>query len=99
MLAANGAIHPAREAQFLEAHFERIVGQQPSDQRQADAHDELDRLGRLDRAQYAGQYAKYTGLGTVRDHALGHFRKQTAIAGAAARHVGHGLALEAVDRR
>ena len=49
MLAAHRAIGAACETQFLEAHLQRVVGQQSADQRRADAGDELDGLGRLER--------------------------------------------------
>ena len=42
---------------------ERIIEQQPPDERFADPGDELDHLGRLQGADDAGQHAEHTGLG------------------------------------
>jgi hypothetical protein len=98
-IAAHGAIAPARYPKLREAQRERIVGQQTSGERLTGARDQLDGLGRLERTEHTGQHSEHPGLGTVGHHAIHGLRENAAIAGAAARHVGHEVTFETMDGR
>ena len=86
-VAAHRAVGPARDAELVETHLERVVGQQPSGERLAHAGDQLDRFGRLQRAQHAGQYAEDPGLRAIGHPALGCLREHAPVARAPAGHV------------
>src|ERR1700694_4163610 len=96
--AADRAVGAARDAKFLEAHLERVVGQQPSGERIAHAGNQLDRFGRLQSAQHTGQHAQNARLCAVGYHALGCLREHAPVARPPAGHVSHDLAFEAVNR-
>src|SRR4051794_20737627 len=63
----------ALEIERAERHVGRVDRQDPTDQRLAEAEDDLDRLQRLDAADDAGQHAEYAGLG-ARGSQLGRRR-------------------------
>ena len=77
-------------------HGERIEGQEPADERLAQAQYQLDRLGGLQCAEHARQHPQYPGLGAARGHAGVGPWKQAPVAGPLIRHVAHGLAFEAM---
>ena len=66
MRAAHRAIRIFLQLELAEFHPQRVVNQEPADERLADAHDQLDRFGRLNRADDAGQHAKHAALGAAR---------------------------------
>ena len=82
----------------MPAHGQRIKGQQSTHQRRADTDYELERLSRLQRAEYAGQDTEHTGCGAIGRNSVGRARKQTAITGSLRRHIGHGLTFKAMNR-
>ena len=84
MRAAHRAIRIFLQLELAEFHPERVVNQEPSHERLADAHDELDRFGRLNRADDAGQHAQDPSLGAAR-HQSG--RRRLGIEAAIARAV------------
>ena len=79
--AAHRAVRILPELQLAEPHPQRVVDQEPADQRLADAGDQLDRLGRLDDADDARQHAEHAAFGAAR-HEPGRrrLRIQAAIA-------------------
>src|SRR5271170_949644 len=83
MRAAERAIGIFAELELAEAHGERVEEQQTTDERFADADDELQRFGCLNRAYYSGQYAEDAAFGARGDEARRRrLRIQAAVAGA-----------------
>src|SRR4029453_10437292 len=102
MLAADGALGVASQLDLTEAHAERIVGQEPSDERVTDAEEDLHRLGRLHHTDYAWEHAQDPGLASGGDEARRRRRGiEAAVAGplVGSEDGGHALELEdgAVD--
>src|SRR5215210_1141058 len=99
VLTADGAFRVLAEFHLAQAHAQRVVEHETSDERLADPEYELDGLGSLDGADGARQYSKYPALGAARDEAG---RRRLGIEAAVARAflgVEHTrLALEAEDR-
>ena len=84
---------------LVEAHGQGVVEEQPADERLADAEQDLQRLGRLDGADDAGQDPEDTALGAARHGSgWGRLGVEAAIARAALRPEDARLALEAEDR-
>src|SRR6266704_1606362 len=78
---------------------QRLVDEQPPDQRVADAGDELDRLVGLDRADRGAEHAEHAALGAGGNHARrGRLGVQAAVAGTVLGPEDAGLPVEAVDR-
>ena len=98
MRAADRAVGVLAQLQLAEAHPQRVVDQEPADQRLAGAEDQLDRLGRLDRADDAGQHAEHAAFGAAR-HQSGRRRLgiQAAVARAVLGREHRCLALEPED--
>ena len=63
LLAADRAGGILRERELAELHVQRVVEQQPSDQRRAEARQQLDRLGGLDHRDEARQHTEHASLG------------------------------------
>ena len=97
MVAAHGAVGATLEPKLAEGQVECIVGQQPADKRRANANDQLDGLGRLQRAEHTGQHAEHA-CGRAVGYLSRRLWKQAAITRAFSRHVGHRLAFKAMDR-
>jgi len=55
----------------MEAHFQRFVHQQATDERLARTEHELDGLGRLHGAEHAGQHAEHAGVCAIGHESLG----------------------------
>ena len=80
-VAADRALGITRQLQLPEAHAERVIDDEPADQRLADAEKQLDRFGRLDRADDPGQDAEDACFGAARHEARRRrFRVQAPIA-------------------
>src|SRR5215204_2845053 len=69
VLAADGAVRVLAELHLAEAHVQRVVQEEPSDERLADPEYELGRLCGLDGADGARQDAENSALGAGRDEA------------------------------
>ena len=67
MIAADRARRIAPQLQLAELHAPGVVEQQPPDERRAGAENQLDRFGRLDGADDAGQHAQHAAFGAARD--------------------------------
>ena len=81
--AAERAIGIFAQLQFAEAHGERIEKQQAADEMFAHADDELQRLGRLNRADDSRQHAQHAAFGAGRNEARRRrLGIQAAVAGA-----------------
>src|ERR1700677_137073 len=63
MSAAERAIGIFAQLEFTEAHGERVEQEQAANERLADADDELQRLGGLNRAHYSGKHAEHAAFG------------------------------------
>ena len=98
----GGAKHALRvlsQLQLPELEAERVVQQEPTDQRLAAPEDEFHRLGRLEDADESREHAEHPGLGARRHQVRGRrLGIEAAITGAALRVEDAHLALEAVDR-
>src|SRR4051812_14590987 len=95
MRAAHRAVWILPELQLAESHPQRVVNQEASDQRLADAGDELDRFGRLNHTNHTWQHAEHAAFGAARDQTgRGRLRVQAPIAGALFRPEHGGLAFE-----
>src|SRR5580704_10139900 len=83
MRAAERAIGIFAQLEFAEAHGERVEEQQTADERFADADDEFQSFGCLNRADDSGQHAEHAAFG-ARGHEARRrrLRIQAAIAGA-----------------
>src|SRR5881275_199899 len=79
-LAADRTGRVSAELHLVELAGERVVEEQATDQGVADPEHELERLGRLDRADHSREDAEHPALGAARRQ-LGwrRLRKQTAI--------------------
>ena len=71
MVAADRALGIAPQLQLAETHLQGVVQKQPSDERLSGAEDQLDRFGRLDDADHAGQHAQHSPFGAARDQSGG----------------------------
>src|SRR5206468_3067475 len=82
VVPAQGAPGIAADFELLKRHLERIVQQEPADERRPLTQDQFDRLGRLDAADETGKDPQHAALGTT-GHFTGRRRLwvQTAIAG------------------
>src|SRR6266542_982924 len=81
VLAADRALRVLANADVLEGQLQRVVDEQPPDQRVADAGDELDRLVGLDRADRGAEHAEHAALGAGGNHAgRGRLGVQAAVA-------------------
>ena len=99
VLAAERAVRVLADLDLAVGHLQRVVDHQPADQRLADAGEQLDRLGDLDRADRRAQHAEHAALGAGRDHAgRRRLRVEAAVARAVLGPEHAGLAVEAVDR-
>src|SRR5262245_48154172 len=98
VVAAHRAARVAANLEFLELHLESVIEHEPADERRAFAQDNLDRLGRLDAADEAGEYAQDASFSAAR-----HFARrrrlgiQAAIAWSRGRREYRRLAIEAKD--
>jgi hypothetical protein len=63
VIAADRALRVAAQLEFAEAHRECVGQQQATDERLADAENQLDDLCRLHDAEQAGQDAEHAALG------------------------------------
>jgi hypothetical protein len=97
-VAAGGAGRVAGDGHAQEAHGEGVDHEQATDERLADAEEELERLGRLEGADQPGEDAEHAGVGAARDQAG---RRRLGVEAAVARAVGRRehrhLPLEPVD--
>src|SRR5580658_1335338 len=83
MSAAERALRIFAQLEFAEAHGERVEEQQTAHERFTDADDELQRLGRLNRADDSGKHAEHAAFGARGDEARRRrLWIQAAIAGA-----------------
>ena len=98
VVAAHRALRIAPQLQLAEAHVPGVVEQQPADQRRAAAEQQLDRFGRLNRADDARQHAEHAAFRAAR-HQAGRrrLRVEAAIARAVLRGEHRGLPLEPED--
>ena len=98
VVAADRTVRVLAELQLAETHPQRVVDQKAADERLADPHDQLDRLGGLDGAYHAGQDPEHAALGAAR-HEAGRRRLgvQAAVARAVLGAEDRGLPLEAED--
>ncbi len=77
-----GQLGVAAHLEGAEALLERVVGEQPADERVAEVEDELDRLERLDRPDDAGQHPEDARFGAARcELGRGRLGEQAAVAG------------------
>ena len=84
MVAADRALGIAAQLQLAEAHLQRVVQEQPADERLAGSENQLDRFGGLDDADDARQDAQHAALGAARHQSRRRrLRVQAAIARAA----------------
>src|SRR5579883_543532 len=99
MVTANRAIGISAQAQFTEAHAQRVEQQQAAGKRFAGAKNQLDRLHGLERAHNSGKDAQHATFCAGR-HKSGRrwFRIQAAVAGSALIMKDGALAFEAEDR-
>src|SRR5881397_3553481 len=82
MLAADGALGVALQLHLAEAHSQRVVGEEPSDERVTDAEEDLHRFGRLHHSDYAWEHAQYPRLASGGDEARrGRRGIEAAVAG------------------
>src|SRR6266511_2463970 len=99
VLAADRALRVLANADVLERQLQRVVDEQPPDQRVADAGDELDRLVGLDRADRGAEHAEHAALGAGGNHARrGRLGVQAAVAGTVLGPEDAGLPIVAVGR-
>src|SRR6266571_7060419 len=100
LFATHGAIGVPPDPHLLEVHVQSVVQQEASLQRVALPRDDLDRLGRLDRADHTRQDPEHATLGTARDGARWRRgREQASVTGRLLPgHEDRGLALELIDR-
>src|SRR5206468_8093955 len=99
MLAAHRALRIAPKLDLAEAHAEGVVGQEPADQRLADAKQHLDGLGRLHHSDHAWEHAQDAGLASGGHEARRRrSRIEAAVAGALSGREDRGHALELEDR-
>src|SRR5437667_5009280 len=98
MIAANRALRILAQLQLAEAHPQRVVKQQPADQRLADPQDELYSFGCLDQSDGARQDSQHAALGAAR-HQARRWRLwiQAAVARPALIGEHRGLPFEAED--
>src|SRR5439155_1123487 len=83
---ANRAVRLLPQLQLAELHAQRVEDEETPDERLADVHDQLERLGRLDHADDSRQNAAYSAFGTRRhEPRRRRLRIQAAVAGAAFR--------------
>ena len=62
MRTTSRAVFVFYELESAKTHFESIEDKQPSDERLADARDELHRFGRLDKADDTGKNAEHASI-------------------------------------
>ena len=102
-IAAQRAAGVSRQPDSTECRSERLVDQHPAGETVAEAEQCLQHLGRLHRAQHAGERTENAGLVAARHQIVGRrFGEQAAIAGGWLCIVapeGEQLALEAQHRR
>src|SRR6266540_3002154 len=99
VLATDRALRVLADADVLEGQLQRVVDEQPSDQRVTDPRDELDRLVGLDRADGGAEHPEHAALGARRHHAgRGRLGVQAAVAGSVLGPEHARLTVEAVDR-
>src|SRR6185295_7837329 len=99
VLRADRAAGVLLELELAEAQPERVEQHQTADQRLADAHDQLDHLVRLERADDSGQHAEHTALRARGDETGGRrLGEEAAVAGSARAPEDRDLAFEAEDR-
>src|SRR5579872_7103223 len=99
MARADRAPGVAADLDLGDPRGQRVVHEQPADQRIALAQDQLDDLGRLQQTHRAGQHAEHA-VGAAGGRELGRRRdrEQAAVAGAVVGLEHRELALEAEDR-
>src|SRR5439155_8142626 len=66
---AERTLRITSQPNLAEAHAERVIGQQPADQRLADPQDALDGLRRLHQPHHAWEHAQDPGLASAGDEA------------------------------
>src|SRR5438552_3879066 len=99
-LAAQRTMGVLLELEHRELHREGVEEEEPSDERLADAEDELDRLDGLDRAEDAGEHAEDAALRAARDEpGRRRLRVKTTIARPLPRVEDARLTLETEDAR
>src|SRR4029077_1795235 len=87
------------QAQGAERHPQGIEEQQAADERLSDAGEQLDRFGRLNRADHAGQYAEDASFRARRNEMRRRrLRVEASIAWAFQRREDGGLTIEAENR-
>src|SRR5262249_57036419 len=77
---AQRALGIAAQPDLAEAHAERVVGEEPADQRLTDTQHQLDGLRRLNRSDHSWEHAQDTGLASGGDEPRRRWRRvETAI--------------------
>src|SRR5205823_6149645 len=98
IVAADGALGISADLEFLKTHLQGVVENQSADQRRTLSQDQLDRFGRLEEANQAGQDAQHAALGTAWYLAgWRRFRVQAAVARPVRREEHRRLPIEAED--
>ena len=96
--AARGALRILAQVERAKAHAQRIHEQQPSGEALSDSEDELERLGRLNRADDSRQHAEHAALGAARNESRRwRLAEETAIARRICGREHRCLSLEAID--
>src|SRR5436189_571711 len=100
LFATHGAVGVPADLHLLEVHMQSVVQEEASLERIALPRRDLDRLGRLDRADHTRKDPEHATLGAARDGARWRRgREQASVTGGLLpRHEDRGLALELVDR-
>src|SRR5438309_90681 len=97
--AAERAVRIAPQPHLAEAHAQRVVGEETTDQRLADAEDQLDGFRRLHQPNHSWEHAQDAGLASAGDEAGRRRRRvEAAIARPLVRREDRGHALELEDR-
>ena len=91
ILTADGTLGIAAGLELAEAHLQSVESHQATNQRIADAYDQLDRLDGLHDTDDAREYPEDASLGTAWNHAWWRrFRIEAAVAGTAEMRSEHG---------
>ena len=95
---AHRAVEIFSQLQLAEPHPQRVVNEEPPDQRFANPHNQLHRFGGLNHSNQAGQDTKHAAFGAARNESRRRrFGIEAAIAGTVLRRKYGGLALESKD--
>src|SRR3954470_19618972 len=96
MQPADGTLGIPGQLELAKTHLQRVVDQEPSDQRVAGAKNQLDGFRRLDRSDDPGQYTEHAGFGATRHEAVRRrLRMQAAVTRTVRRREDGGLSFEA----